>query len=200
MRINKPNKRILILCEGVTEYLYAKALQNQLPRSLQRSVNIEIDFNSRNDPHSLAKEAGKRKKKAKKENNPYDSIWLFFDNDNWSQLESAFKIIETEKFCIAYSSMCIEHWFILHFEDCGRAFQNGGEAITYLKNHWPNYHKTKLKHYLLLKEQLPTAMKRAKIRRKNIQPDFPKHTRNPYFTVDKLIEFFKNILEKGRDL
>lgn len=69
MMINKPNKRILILCEGVTEYLYAKSLQSDLPRNLQRSISIEIDYNSRNDPKSLAEEARKRKRKARKERN-----------------------------------------------------------------------------------------------------------------------------------
>lgn len=190
MKINKPNKRILILCEGVTEYLYAKSLQSQLPRNLQRSISIEIDYNSKNDPKSLAEEARKRKRKARKERNSYDSIWLFFDHDNWPQLEAAFRIIDSERFCIAYSSMCIEHWFILHFENCGRSFQDGTEALRFLKTKWPEYHKTKLKHFQLLKSNLNTAIERAKILRKNIQKELPKYQRNPYFTIDKLIEFF----------
>lgn len=190
MKINKPNKRILILCEGVTEYLYAKSLQSELPRSLQRSISIEIDYNSRNDPKSLAEEARKRKRKARKERNSYDSVWLFFDHDNWPQLEAAFRIIDSEGFCIAYSSMCIEHWFILHFENCGRSFQDGTEALRFLKTKWPEYHKTKLKHYEILKDELYTAIDRAKTLRRNVQTDLPKHQRNPYFTVDKLIDFF----------
>lgn len=190
MRINKPNKRILILCEGVTEYLYAKSLQSELPRQLQRSISIEIDYNSRNDPKSLAEEAVKRKRKARKERNSYDSVWLFFDHDNWPQLEAAFRIIDSEGFCIAYSAMCIEHWFILHFENCGRSFHDGGEALRFLKTNWPEYHKTKLKHYEILKEDLETAIDRAKTLRRNVQADLPKHQRNPYFTIDKLIDFF----------
>jgi hypothetical protein len=190
MKINKPNKRILILCEGVTEYLYAKSLQSELPRNLQRSISIEIDHNSKNDPKSLAEEARKRKWKARKERNSYDSVWLFFDHDNWPQLEAAFKIINKEGFCIAYSAMCIEHWFILHFENCGRSFQDGTEALRFLKTKWPEYHKTKLKHYEILKDELGTAIDRAKTLRRNVQTDLPKHERNPYFTIDKLINFF----------
>ena len=192
MQINEPNKRILILCEGITEYLYAKSLQSGLPRRLQRSISIEIDYNSRNDPKSLAMEAKKRLIKARKERNAFDSIWLFFDNDNWPQLQAAFKIIETEGFFFAYSSMCIEHWFILHFKECGRAFQNGTEAVNYLKNLWPKYHKTKLKHFEWLESDLKQAIRRAKVLRKNADPDLPIHLRNPYFTVDRLIEFFKD--------
>ncbi len=190
MKINKPNKRILILCEGVTEYLYAKSLQSELPRSLQRSISVEIDYNARNDPKSLAEEARKRKRKARKERNPYDSVWLFFDHDNWLQLEAAFRIINEEGFCIAYSAICIEHWFILHFEHCGRSFQGGTEALRFLKTKWPEYHKTKLKHYEILKNGLGAAMDRAKMLRRNVQTDVPMHQRNPYFTMDKLIEFF----------
>lgn len=191
MRINKPNKRILILCEGFTEELYAKSLKSELPRSLQRSITIDIDRNSKNDPKSLAEEARRRKRTARRERNPYDSIWLFFDNDNKpKELESAFRIIDSEGFCIAYSSMCIEHWFILHFENCGRSFQDGSEALRFLKTKWPEYHKTKLKHYEFLKDELDTAIERAKILRRYVQTDLPKHQRNPYLTIDKLIDFF----------
>lgn len=199
MKISKPNKRILILCEGVTEYLYAKSLQSELPRSLQRSVSIEIDNNAKNnDPRSLADEARRRKRKAIKEKKPFefdlfDFIWLFFDHDNWPQLEDAFQIIESENFCIAYSSICMEHWFILHFEDCGKSFQSGAEALHRLKLLWPSYHKTKLKHYELLKTQLSTAKVRAKTLRKTVQTEIPKYQRNPYFTIDKLIDFFSEL-------
>jgi len=191
--INIPNKRILIICEGLTEYLYAKSLQSELPRKLQRSVSIEIDYNSRNDPQGLAEEARKRKRKAKAQKNAYDSIWLFFDHDNWPQLQKAFSIIESEEFCIAFSSISIEHWFILHFENCGRSFQNGTEAFRYLRTKWPNYHKTKFKHYEELRNGLDTAIVRAKALRRNGQTDYPKHQRNPYFTIDKLIEFFNDL-------
>lgn len=193
MRINKPNKRILILCEGMTEYLYAKSLQNELPRNLQRSISIEIDYNSKNDPRSLAEEAVRRKRKARNDRNSFDSVWLFFDHDNWPQLEAAFKIVDSEGFCIAYSAMCIEHWFILHFENCGRSFQDGTEALRYLLTKWPEYHKTKLKHYEILKENLETAINRAKALRRNSQIDVPKYQRNPYFTIDKLIAFFNDL-------
>lgn len=195
MKINRPNKRILILCEGVTEYLYAKSLQSELPRNLQRSISIEIDYNSKNNPKSLAEEARKRKRKARKERDAYDSVWLFFDHDNWPQLEAAFRIVDSEGFCIAYSAICIEHWFILHFENCGRSFMDGAEALSYLKAKWPEYHKTKLKHYQLLKEDLNSAIDRAKTLRRNVQTDLPKHQRNPYFTIDKLIDFFNDFKE-----
>ncbi len=195
MRINKPNKRILILCEGLTEYFYAKSLQAELPRSFQRSLSISIVCNSKNDPKSIAAEARKRKIRARKERNSYDSIWLFFDNDNSSQLDAAFRIINNEGFCVAYSSICIEHWFILHIENCGRAFRNGSEALNHLKKLWPGYHKTKMKHYQELRSKLELAIDRAKTLRKNVQTDLPRHQRNPFFTIDRLIKFFNDFEE-----
>ena len=191
--ISRPNKRILILCEGETEYFYAKALQAELPRHLRRTITIEIDYNSRHDPINLVKEARRRKSKARKEKNPYDSIWLFFDNDNYPNLNLAFDIIHSESFSIAFSSICIEHWFILHFQDCGRAFTDCRKAFSYLKRIWPEYHKTKLKHYMVLRETLNIAIDRAKILKRNSDPDIPVFQRNPYFTIDKLIDFFDNI-------
>ena len=193
MKPSKPNQRILILCEGETEYYYAKALQMELPRDIQRTISIDIDYESKNDPKNLAKEAKNRKEKARRERNPYNSIWLFFDNDNWPQLREAFEIISREDFKIAYSSMCIEHWFILHFENCGRAFMNGEETLTYIKHIWPEYHKTKIKHYDYLKPNIDVAISRAITLRNNLPDDTLIYEKNPYFTIDSLIDYFHTI-------
>jgi len=55
--LRKLNKRILILCEGVTEELYAKALRSSLSRNLQRSIAIEVGVGDQQNPMGLAKEA-----------------------------------------------------------------------------------------------------------------------------------------------
>jgi hypothetical protein len=193
MAQRQPNQRILILCEGLTEYYYAMALKNTLPRTLQRNLTIEPDIHHPNDPRSLAREAVRRAKVAKKERNPYTCVWLFFDNDNHPLLQDAFQIIEKENFCIAYSSLCIEHWFILHFENCGRAFTNGAEALSYLKGFWPAYHKTKINHYEALTARLDNAIARAETIRNNADASLLIQQRNPYITVDTLVAFVRNI-------
>ena len=187
------NERILILCEGATEYLYAKSLQMELPRNLQRSVSIEIYFQSQNDPKSLVSEARRRERAAQSERNPYDTIWVFFDNDRWPQLAQAFELIERFGYRAAYSSMCIEHWFILHFEQCGRAFANGEEATRYLKALWPAYHKTKVNAYYELRAQLQDAISRAIMVNQHQDNELPIHRRNPYFTVQELVDFFEQL-------
>lgn len=184
--------RILILCEGQTELLYAKALKQVIPRSVQRSLEIDIFSFKKTDPKSLANEAKKRLKVSKRERNPYEMIWLFFDNDNHPQLREAFDIIKAEKFYFAYSSICIEHWFILHFEDCGRAFRNSEEAIKYLKGLWPEYHKTKINHYALTVDNYQIAKERAMRIRAKYRTENNLSTFNPYSNVDELVDFIRN--------
>jgi hypothetical protein len=189
------NKRILILCEGATEYIYAKSLQMELPRDLQRSVAIEIFYQTQNDPKSLVQEAHRRERNAIKERNAYDTIWLFFDNDNWPQLGEAFTLIYKYGYRIAYTSICIEHWFILHFEHTGRSFNNGEEAVRYLNRLWPQYHKTKVNAFAVLKDRLEAAIERANIINQNQEAGVAIHERNPYFTLQELISFFKQLKE-----
>lgn len=190
--LRKLNKRILILCEGVTEQLYATSLRASLRRELQRSIAIEVLVVDHSDPLSLVNEAIAKSKKATKEKNPYDSIWLFFDHDNASQLSGAFKLILREGFKFAFTSLCLEHWFILHFEDCGRAFQRGDQVLGHLRGLWPAYHKTRLDHYRLLRDQLPIAIDRAK-RINERQEDLPTFERNPYCSLPDLILYFNSL-------
>lgn len=192
MSLRRPNKRILILCEGVTEELYAKSLREDLPRQIQRSISVEVSVGDQHDPLNLVKEAISKSKKATKEKNAYDSVWLFFDHDNWPQLREAFELIESEGFQSAYTSLCMEHWFILHFEDCGRAFQRGEEALRHLRNLWPAYHKTKLNHYAALKSNLPVAVERVNRINKREQ-EIALFERNPYCTIPDLIAFFRTL-------
>jgi hypothetical protein len=187
------NQRILILCEGVTEYIYAKSLQMELPRNLQRSISIEIDYQSQNDPKSLVTEARKRIRNAIKERNAYDTVWLFFDKDRWQALRETFELIRKDGVKIAYTSICIEHWFILHFENCGRAFATGEAAIRYLNRLWPKYHKTKVNAYKELRDRLQNAIERANTIVRNQDTAIAAHDRNPYFTIQELIEFFDEL-------
>lgn len=193
MRKDKINKRYLILCEGMTEYLYAKSLQMELPRDLQRFLTIDIIHEKQNDPKSLAEKARSKVREAKRDRNPYDQVWIFFDNDNWPQLPEAFKIIDQEGFGIAYSSMCFEHWLILHLENVGKAFTKSEDVLKHLHAIWPEYHKTRCNPYKELKDVMDKAIERAEILNKNSNPDLPVYKRNPYFTIGNLIRFFRFI-------
>ena len=190
--MRRSNKRILILCEGVTEQLYATSLRAELGRNQQRSIAVEISVGYKWDPLNLVKEAITKSKKARKEKNPYHTIWLFFDHDNWPQLRDAYRLIEMEGFQFAFTSLCIEHWFILHFEDNGRAFQEGDHAVRHLQGLWPEYHKTKINHFLKLKPKLESAIERADRINKR-QEDLPVFERNPYCSIPDMIAYFRSL-------
>ncbi len=184
------NKRILILCEGMTEYLYAKSLQNQLPPEKRRHLSIEVSHSQKNDPQSIVKEAERKVKIADKERNKYDDVWLFFDHDNWPQLKEGIEKAKKLNFKLAFTAMSIEYWFILHFEDCGKAFTNGEECIKHLKKYWPAYHKTKLNHFALLADKLAVAIERAeRLEKRNEAVEIT--AAQPYTSVHHLIAFFK---------
>jgi hypothetical protein len=196
---SKVYKRILILCEGQTDLQYAKAIKQTLPRKVQRNIEIDIYTFKKKDPKNLVKEARKRKHKAKSEKNEYDEIWLFFDNDNNPNLKNAFSIIFKEGFRFAYSSICIEFWFLLHFEDNRRAFSNCHEVESHLKRYLPQYHKTKINHFEILKDNLDIAKNRARTIRTALGDivDYPNI--NPYSSVDELIDFIEELKAEFKD-
>ncbi|MFM7852455.1 MAG: RloB domain-containing protein, partial [Flammeovirgaceae bacterium] len=74
-------QHILVLCEGDTEYIYLNGLKQSLGRDRQHGIKIEIETFKKHDGLSLIKEAVKRVIKARKEGNPYTSIWAVFDHD-----------------------------------------------------------------------------------------------------------------------
>lgn len=59
------HRRVLILCEGITEEVYAKTLRTAfLPRELQRTVTVDVVRHKKNDPMNLVAEAKERVKQA----------------------------------------------------------------------------------------------------------------------------------------
>ena len=43
--------------------------------------------------------------------------WLMFDDDGHADFRKAIKLARDKGFKVAFSSMCIEYWFLLHFEN-----------------------------------------------------------------------------------
>lgn len=185
--------RILILCEGFTEEIYAKSLRTAfLSRAMQRSVTVEVVRHKKNDPLNLIAEAKKRVKQATKEKAPYEDVWLFFDHDNSPHLAEVFAIAQEEGFQLAFTAISLEFWFILHFEDCGRAFSDGDECLKHLKKLWPTYHKTKLNHLKELNGLLDIAVSRALQLEKKYQGNNMSAEFNPYTSIHRLILKFQS--------
>ncbi|MEW6005464.1 MAG: RloB family protein [Stygiobacter sp.] len=198
--MKRAGQHILIIPEGWCEYNYAQALKNSLPRDKQRSISVEMPKpNNENNAFQLLAKAEKMIKKARQDNNPYDAVWIFFDNDNQPNLPDFFQSLSNTKVQIAYSSICIEHWFIIHLEDNRQAYQNALQALQRIENLWhqhfnQTYHKTKVNHFEQLKGNLTTAIERATSITQQADADaIPMFNRNPFFTIQKFIQFFQSL-------
>lgn len=198
--MRRAGKHILIIPEGWCEYNYAQGLKHSLPRDKQRSITVEMPKpNNQNSANQLLDKAEIMIKKAKRDKNPYDAVWIFFDNDNQPNLAAFFQRLTNTTVQIAYSSMCIEHWFIIHFENNRKGYQNAHQALQRIETLWQHhfnqiYHKTKVNHYEKLKENLATAMERANSITQQTEADAtPVPNRNPFFTIQNFIQFFQSL-------
>ena len=198
--MRRAGQYILIIPEGWCEYNYAQSLKHSLPRDKQRSISIEMPRpTNENSASQLLDKAEMMLKKAKQNKNPYDTVWIFFDNDNQPNLTPFFQRLKNTTVKIAYSSICIEHWFILHFENNRQAYQHAHQALHRIETLWQDqfnqgYHKTKVNHFEKLKEKMPTAIERTNIITEQTTADeIPLASRNPYFTVQNFIQFFYDL-------
>lgn len=53
----------------------------------------------------------------KEEKEKYDKRWLVFDADGREDFDEGIKLARKKRFGVAFSNMCIEYWFMLHFYD-----------------------------------------------------------------------------------
>lgn len=53
----------------------------------------------------------------KDERTKYDKRWLVFDADGRADFKEGIKLGREKKFGVAFSNMCIEYWFLLHFNN-----------------------------------------------------------------------------------
>lgn len=194
------SKHILIIPQGWTEFNYASSLKRNLPRDKQRSISIEIPKpNNENQPLKLLEKAIRKIKDANRYKNPYEVVWIILDNDNNPDIKKFFKLLTNSKvkLQIAYSSICIEHWFILHLENCRTPFENAEKACKKLNTLWQKffdneYNKKDFDHYEKLKKYQCVAINRAtQIEEDPINTGISIEERNPYFTIHKLIKFFE---------
>lgn len=182
--------RELILCSGTTEYLYAKSLQMELPRNLRGAISIEVTNQRTCDPWDLAQEAVRKKKQSKQDRNPYGTIWLFYGNPG-TEIPGMLRYLSLNGLNAAYCPLCLEQWFILHFEEYVATFASREEAIDYLTKVWPQYKKNQIDAYTELRKLLPVAVDRATTANKQFKLLGAKTV--PIFTVPDLLLFFDSV-------
>lgn len=78
----------------------------------------------------------------KSQRGKYKQKWLMFDYDGHNDFKSAIADARKKGFNVAFSSMCIEYWFLLHFEN------HSGEPIPCENNSHSKAQIRKINHYI----------------------------------------------------
>lgn len=154
------SKRLLIVCEdGKSSKLYFEAFKRdeKLKRDLA-SVSIEVVHPKDHSPVGLVMEAKLKAKKAKRERNPYNEIWIVLDKDHHANINKAFDMAYANKYKIALSVICFEYWVLLHFEKTTKGFSKCDDIISHIrKKHFTDYLK-KVNAYDDLKDKVKYAI------------------------------------------
>ena len=167
------SKRILILCEdGKSSKLYFESFKKdeKLKRELS-SVEIEVIHPKDHSPVGLVTKAKEKKKKAKRDRNPYDEIWIVLDKDRHANLDKALNIAKDSKITVALSIICFEYWVLLHFEKTTKPFVKCDDIISYIKKkHFTDYQKN-TNCYLALKDKVEFAIENGEWLLKQMEND-----------------------------
>ena len=112
------SKRLLIVCEDEKSskiYFESFKRDEKLKRQLS-SVDIEVVHPKDHSPVGLVKEAKLKKKKAKRDRNSYDEVWIVLDKDGHANLDQALITARDNKISVALSVMCFEYWILKELE------------------------------------------------------------------------------------
>lgn len=159
-----------------------------------------------NRGESIKTDAKNLVKIARKASEDYDEVWAVFDKDGYTKHEEAFenakKPAPDEKVVnIAFSSIAIEHWILLHYEQSKTAFNKSEDVINYLSDQ--NYFLDDPKDpdtliYLQLEEKTEIAIQNAAWLRMEMETELEAndgkiYELNPYITVDELVRKLLNL-------
>jgi hypothetical protein len=186
--------RILILCEGKTEKVYLEGLRRSFPRQFQRDISLEITQADHSEPVTAIKELVTKLKKARLEMQPFTESWLVFDDDN-RNLNVVFQELEKRKINYVYNSIAIEFWFLLHYKDNSRQFENANAVIKELEKYTGPFSKTDQELWNKLKANYQIAKQRAvKLRNKHKTNGSFLPNCKPYTNMDILVDKLNNLL------
>lgn len=105
----------------------------------------------------------------KAERDKYTQKWLMFDYDGHFDFAQAIKKARANDFQVAFSSMCIEYWFLLHFDN------HDGKPIPLVGSSHSQAQINMLNHHISLYNQaLPPKQTKVNLYdsgSKNVEPD-----------------------------
>jgi hypothetical protein len=192
----QPRGRLFIVCEGKeTEPLYFESAWREKQRqNLFDPVIIVKPGKSKTFPTAVVQRAIDIKERDENWDRQLDQIWAVFDIEQegtHADLPGAIALAGENRVNLAISNPSVEYWFLLHFENTNRSFQNADQVCAALRKYIPDYIKNK-PVFVLIRDRMETALSRTQSFRKQADrhwDDFP----NPSTGLDLLIReiFFK---------
>ena len=168
---------VFLIAEGKnkTETLYFKAFGHDLNR------NVRFAPGDYTDPVNMVSTL--KKIMADNDFSPElgDKAYCLIDADvdavKNAQLEKAERLAERFNIQIIVSAPSFEYWFICHFTFTGKKYMSNSELLADLEVHIPGYKKSAIHMYDLLKSEVSTAIKNARMIEKKLLADGEKiHT------------------------
>lgn len=134
---------IHIFVGGKTEEIYFKGKKEEIKRE---TIRIEIaPLGIGKDPRTIVKRAIQHTESRDFSSEFNDECWVVFDEDRDKQnLDEAIRLAQKSNIHVAYSNVCFELWFLLHFNYIDAAI-GAVEYISKLTNHIRN--KRNNRHY-----------------------------------------------------
>lgn len=181
--------RLFIICEGKeTEPLYFESAWKERQKQNQLDPTMIVrPGKAKTYPTAIVKRAIEIKESSNWDEE-LDQIWAVFDTEQAGthpDLLRAIQLAEQNQVYLAVSNPSIEYWFLLHFENTNRPFQNADQLCDALRRYIPEYNKSK-PVYLWIREQLETALARAKLFRNGSKRKW-EEIPNPSTGIDILV-------------
>lgn len=192
----KPNKVILIVCEGAkTERNYFERLKEFLNLI---SISIEILPSPHPTPMQVIIYAEQKARKS----NEYDEVYCVIDRDTHKDFDKALNEAKKIKlkntiFEVIVSDPCFEFWILLHFAKITPNFSANQSPCKELqkygdfKKNLPHYNKD-YEFKDIITNHLNTAIKNAKAVNKANLPT----RQSPYTQVVNLVERLQTLAKK----
>jgi len=191
-------KRILIVCEDEksSKMYFESFKRDEKLKRLLSSVDVQVVHPKDHSPVGLVNEAKKKKKKARRDRNSYNEIWIVLDKDGHANMSQALNTAKDNKIEVALSVICFEYWILLHFEKTTSYFKKCDDIISYIKEtHFQEYKKN-INSYMALKDRINTAIENGKWIVKQNQNDIdrgtPIYQLSSYTDVHILVERLLN--------
>ena len=182
----EPRQTVFIACEGAkTEPNYFKAFKNELG-AVNVTVRIVPGDDCGTDPVSVVAAA----KEARDDG--WDHSWAVFDTERHGtrpNLPTPPKGVHR-----AVSNPCFEVWYILHYTDSTRQYEDGDRCVNALKQHIPDYQKSMNVHAILGSKTDSALQNASKLRQHHEALGLVGPHCNPYTEVDLLVQ---QLLELG---